>query len=91
MHRTAGCSVIKAKREKEDSRKEAWRGRSWTVDGFILYDDTSDIEARLDDSDLTPERLKEENDYYREGFWAYDEDVTLIDEDYEASIESLLD
>ena len=56
-----------------------------------IADHASDIEARLDDSDLTPERLKEENDYYREGFWAHDEDVTLIDEDYEASIESLLE
>lgn len=39
LHRTAGCSVIKAKHETKGSRKEAWRGRSWTVDGFILYDD----------------------------------------------------
>lgn len=39
LHRTAGCSVIKAKHETKGSRKEAWRGRSWTVDGFISYDD----------------------------------------------------
>lgn len=28
LHRTAGCSVIKAKHETKGSRKEAWRGRA---------------------------------------------------------------
>ena len=48
-----------------------------------------DIEARLDDSYCTPERLKRENRWYREGCAAAGEAVTLIEEDYERTIASI--
>ena len=51
----------------------------------------SQIEARLDDSYCSPERLKEENRLYREGFRAGGEEVTLIDEDYAGTIEKLIE
>ena len=51
----------------------------------------SDIEARLDDSWCTSARLKEENRFYIEGFRKSGERVTLIDEDYEMTMEKLLE
>ncbi|MBR0041027.1 MAG: adenylate kinase [Oscillospiraceae bacterium] len=50
----------------------------------------SDIEARLDDGYCTPERMKEENRFYRESFRACGEKVTLIDGDYEKTITELI-
>ncbi|MCR5719909.1 MAG: ATP-binding protein [Lachnospiraceae bacterium] len=51
----------------------------------------SDIEKRLDDSDCTPDRLKEDNRKIIEGFIRAKDKVTLIDEDYEAAIEEILE
>ena len=51
----------------------------------------SDIEARLDDGWCTPERLKEENRLFIEGFRACGEEVALIDEDYTGTIEELIE
>ena len=51
----------------------------------------SDIEARLEESDLSREKLKQDNYFYREGFWASNEDVTLIEDNYEQTLESLLE
>ena len=50
----------------------------------------SDIEARLDDSDCTPERLKAENRAFLEGFRHTGERVVLIDTDWEQAIRALL-
>lgn len=50
----------------------------------------SDIEARLDDSGCTPESLKADNRIYREGFSLAGDQVTLIDGDYEESLNALL-
>ncbi len=49
-----------------------------------------DIEKRIDDSYLTIEVLKEENRKIFEGFKKAGETVTVIDEDYEKTIEALL-
>ena len=49
----------------------------------------SDIEQRLDDSDLSPERLKRENRAFILGFRGAGEEVVLIDGDYEQSVASL--
>ena len=49
----------------------------------------SDIEARLDDSGCTPESLKADNRAYREGFAQAGEQVTLIDGDYEESLNAI--
>jgi gluconate kinase len=46
----------------------------------------SDIEARLDDSGLTAEWLKQENRAVIEGFRSLGEPVTLIAEDYEGTM-----
>ena len=51
---------------------------------------SSVIESRLDDSDCTIPKLKEENRQYFEGFRMAGEQVTLIDESFEQVIESLL-
>ena len=51
----------------------------------------SDIEARLDDSCCTRERLREENRFYCEGFRACGEDVTLIDGNYADTIAKLIE
>ena len=48
-----------------------------------------DIEARLDDSSCTVERLKNENREFAAGFRAAGEQVTIITEDYEAAIRQL--
>ena len=50
----------------------------------------SDIEARLDDSGCTPESLKADNRIYREGFSLAGDQVTLIDGDYEESLNAIL-
>ena len=51
----------------------------------------SDIEARLDDSWISPERLKRENRVLIEGFRSRGEEVFLIENEYEADIRKLLD
>lgn len=50
----------------------------------------SDIETRLCDTDCTPESLKADNHYYINGFSQNGEHVTLIDMDFNATIESLI-
>ncbi len=50
----------------------------------------SDVEARLDDSDLTPERLKADNGAVIEGFRRTGEEVVLIETDWEQTVEALL-
>ena len=50
----------------------------------------SDIEDRLDDSDLTPALLKAENRTYAVGFQAAGERITWIEGDYGKTIGSLL-
>ena len=50
----------------------------------------SDIEARLDDSSLTPALLKSENQKYAAEFQAAGEPITWIDEDYHTSTDVLL-
>jgi len=49
-----------------------------------------DIEARLDDSYCTPERLKADNRGVIKGFLAAGEPVTRIEADWEATVEALL-
>ena len=51
----------------------------------------SDIEARLDDSWLTPEKLKADNRAAAEGFLAAGEAVTFIGGDYKKTIDALLE
>ena len=48
----------------------------------------SDVEARLDDTDCTPERLKADNRAYIE---AFRDDAVLIDRDYEQTVRAILD
>lgn len=50
----------------------------------------SDVEARLDDSDLTPDRLKADNRAVIEGFRRTGEPVALIETDWETAVETLL-
>ncbi len=50
----------------------------------------SDVEHRLDDSDLTPDRLKADNRRMIEGFRAAGEKVTLIDADWEQTAAALI-
>ena len=50
----------------------------------------SDLEARLDDSDCTPERLKAENRAFLEGFRHAGERVVLIETDWEQAVRALL-
>ncbi len=49
-----------------------------------------DVEARLDDSCCTPEQMKRDNRTFVEGFQSCGEAVTIIEEDYELTIHSLL-
>ncbi len=49
----------------------------------------SDIESRLDDSDCTADRLKEENQKVIEGFGRTGERMVMIDKDYESAISGL--
>ena len=46
----------------------------------------SDVEARLDDSDCTPDRLKADNRAVLEGFRMAGEPVTRIETDWEAAV-----
>jgi hypothetical protein len=50
----------------------------------------SDVEARLDDSYATAERLKADNRAVTEGFEAAGEAIVLIDTDWNAAVETLL-
>lgn len=50
----------------------------------------SDIEHRLDDSDCTAEWLKDNNRKYIDGFGDAGEEVVLIENDYEHTIDSIL-
>ncbi|MBQ3371332.1 MAG: adenylate kinase [Mogibacterium sp.] len=52
---------------------------------------SSDIEARLDDSYCTAEQLKKDNHHFIKGFRAAGEQITLLTDNYERSIERLLD
>lgn len=49
-----------------------------------------DIEARLDDSDCTPERLKADNRRIIKGFLAAGEQVTRIDADWEQTAREIV-
>ena len=51
----------------------------------------SAIEARLDDSGLSPEGLKRENRAYIDGFRSRGERVLLIEDDYERTLRNLID
>ena len=51
----------------------------------------SDIEARLDDSGLTPGGLKRDNRAMIDGFRGRGEPVFLIEEDYEKTLRNLVD
>ena len=51
-----------------------------------IWNHGSDIEKRLDDSDLKADRLKEENRKIIDGFGLKGEQVILIDMDYEDTI-----
>lgn len=51
----------------------------------------SDIETRLDDADITPDSLKEDNRYYMNGFHQSGKQVTLIDTDYDMIIKTILE
>ena len=50
----------------------------------------SDVEARLDDSYCTPDRLKADNRAVLEGFRTAGEPVTRIEADWGKAIEALL-
>ncbi len=50
----------------------------------------SDIEKRLDDSDLTAEQVRKDNRRYIEGFRNAGERIVLIDDDYERAIDGFL-
>lgn len=50
----------------------------------------SDVEARLDDSNLTPDRLKADNRAVIEGFRRTGEPVALIETDWQTAVETLL-
>ena len=52
---------------------------------------SSDIETRLDDSDCTPEKLKSDNRTVVEGCRKTGENIFVIDEDYETSINNLME
>ncbi|MBO4330947.1 MAG: adenylate kinase [Oscillospiraceae bacterium] len=49
----------------------------------------SEIEKRFVDTDCTPEKLKEDNRRYADGFSRAGERVTLIDSDFEETIRSV--
>lgn len=51
----------------------------------------SDIELRQDDSDCTIDSVKNDNRAYIEGFGRCNEQVTLIDSEYEQAIKEILD
>ena len=49
------------------------------------------IEARLNDTECTPDEIKNDNRRYIDAFKESGEKVTLIESDYEVTIEALLD
>ena len=51
---------------------------------------SSDIEQRLDDTQLTINRLKEENKKYIQGCREYGEDVVIIEDNYLETIDALI-
>lgn len=51
----------------------------------------SAIEARLDDTDCTPESLKADNRAFLRGFRARGENIALIDGDFSAAMRSILE
>ena len=55
-----------------------------------IVGNSSTIESRLDDSECTVSSLKEDNRRFREGFLQVGEQVTLIDDNFETTIEALL-
>lgn len=57
-------------------------------DAILLH--ASDVEARLDDSYCTPDRLKADNRAVTEGFLKAGEPVTQIEMSWEAAVEALL-
>ena len=54
-----------------------------------ILEHASDIESRLDDSSCTAESLKADNQAYIDGCQQNGEQVTLIDEDFELTINEL--
>jgi hypothetical protein len=50
---------------------------------------SSDVEARLDDSYCTIEQLKEDNRQVIKGYQDVGEQIVLITDDYEVSIQNL--
>ena len=50
----------------------------------------SDIESRLDDSDCTVEWIKAENQSFIKSFNSKDDQVVMVDDDYEKTIGSIL-
>jgi gluconate kinase len=52
---------------------------------------SSAIESRLDDSDCSLSSLKEDNKHYLEGFVQAGEQVVLIDDSFERTIEALVE
>ena len=55
-----------------------------------IRDHGSDIETRLDDSYITPEWVKEDNQRFIEGFHNSGERILLIDGDYDETLNRLL-
>lgn len=55
-----------------------------------IKDHGSDIEARLDDSDCTVEWIKGENRSFIDAFQSEDNQIVMIDDDYEKTIDSIL-
>ncbi|MBO4722507.1 MAG: adenylate kinase [Muribaculaceae bacterium] len=55
-----------------------------------IKEHADDIEVRLCDAENTVESLKRENHYYISGFYQNGEQVTLIDIDYNATIDALI-
>lgn len=51
----------------------------------------SDIESRMDDSDCTVEWIKEENRNYINAFKSKDDQIVMIDDDYEKIIDNVTD
>lgn len=56
----------------------------------VIKQHGSDAENRNDDSDCTPEWIRSENRSFINGFKNAGENIVLIDDDYNAVIEGLL-
>lgn len=54
-----------------------------------IKDHASDIEKRLDDSDLSPEQTKKDNREFIEGFQRTGEQIVLIENDHEAALRKI--